>query len=76
MNVDELGEEEIAAIAAAADAKRAAAEKAAAKKFDKMFKKSSKVAESETKKAVITAPEGSVEYWNQQREALGLKKLR
>jgi hypothetical protein len=26
-------------------------------------------------KVVINAPEGSVEYWNQIRESLGMKKL-
>jgi hypothetical protein len=31
---------------------------------------------SKGEKVVITASEGSVEYWNQMREALGLKKLK
>eukprot|EP01038_Epipyxis_sp_PR26KG_P007537 gene7537-10271_t len=55
------------------------------KKFDKMFKsKSSKDNEMKGKeittengtKVLITAPEGSVEYWNQIRASLGMKQLK
>jgi hypothetical protein len=31
---------------------------------------------SKGEKVVITASEGTVEYWNQMREALGMKKLK
>jgi hypothetical protein len=34
------------------------------------------IVNSKGEKVVITAPEGSVEYWNQMREALGMKKLK
>ena len=34
------------------------------------------VIDSRGEKVVITAPEGTVEYWNQMREALGMKKLK
>jgi RecA/RadA recombinase len=34
------------------------------------------VIDSRGQKVVITAPEGTVEYWNQMREALGMKKLK
>ena len=50
----------------------------AEKKFDKMFKikKSSTVDGSTGGTAVKPHPEGSVEYWNQIREGLGIKKLK
>ena len=61
---------------------KAAALKAAKaeKKFDKMFKTkkteaSGKGAEGHTG-GVKAHPEGSVEYWNQIREGLGIKKLK
>lgn len=50
------------------------------KKFDKMFgskgssKEDSRAATAPDK--VVDAPEGSVEYWNQMREKLGMKKLK
>jgi hypothetical protein len=51
------------------------------KKFDKIFgkkgsnkDKDEKIFEEQGK--LITAPEGSVEYWNQMREKLGMKKLK
>jgi hypothetical protein len=51
------------------------------KKFDRLFGKQQKSAGKEIvtdkgTKVVITAPEGSVEYWNQIRENLGMKKLK
>lgn len=59
---------------------KAAALKAAKaeKKFDKMFKtkKSSTVDGSTGSTTVKSHPEGSVEYWNQIREGLGIKKLK
>ena len=59
---------------------KAAAIKAAKaeKKFDKMFKtkKSSTVDGSTGGTTVKSYPEGSVEYWNQIREGLGIKKLK
>eukprot|EP00602_Paraphysomonas_sp_CaronLab_P008680 CAMPEP_0185036274 /NCGR_PEP_ID=MMETSP1103-20130426/29004_1 /TAXON_ID=36769 /ORGANISM="Paraphysomonas bandaiensis, Strain Caron Lab Isolate" /LENGTH=520 /DNA_ID=CAMNT_0027573759 /DNA_START=77 /DNA_END=1639 /DNA_ORIENTATION=+ len=53
--------------------------KLSTKKFDKIFGK--KKSDKKSKKDVnahggITAPEGSVEYWNQMRESLGMKKLK
>jgi hypothetical protein len=39
-------------------------------------KKSQKKEDGEDTKVVNTAPEGSVEYWNQIRESMGMKKLR
>jgi len=34
------------------------------------------IIDSRGEKVVITAAEGTVEYWNQMREALGMKKLK
>jgi hypothetical protein len=34
------------------------------------------IIDSRGQKVVITAAEGTVEYWNQMREALGMKKLK
>jgi len=34
------------------------------------------IIDSRGEKVFITAPEGTVEYWNQMREALGMKKLK
>lgn len=61
---------------------KAAALKAskAEKKFDKMFK--TKKSETSGKESQGSSgggkahPEGSVEYWNQIREGLGIKKLK
>jgi hypothetical protein len=50
-----------------------------AKKFDKMFGKKSKappVAAVPTIPVKVPPAEGSVEYWNQLRESLGIKKLK
>jgi hypothetical protein len=69
------------------DAVRAENERAAAKAakntkiFDKMFKTKKSAAEVDAAaataaKAAQSFPEGSVEYWNHMREALGMKKLR
>ena len=58
---------------------KAAAVKAAKaeKKFDKMFKtKKSSTVDTPVGGTVKTHPEGSVEYWNQIREGLGIKKLK
>jgi hypothetical protein len=56
---------------------KSAKPKHSSKKFDKMFgKKSQKKEDGEDTKVVNTAPEGSVEYWNQIRESMGMKKLR
>lgn len=58
---------------------KAAALKAAKaeKKFDKMFKtKKSVTNDSQTGSGVRSHPEGSVEYWNEIREGLGIKKLK
>lgn len=52
----------------------------AAKKFDKLFRPNKVVTHPSTSSSKTTAAkpveEGSVEYWNQKRESLGLKKLR
>lgn len=47
----------------------------AASRFDKIFRPN-KVNKEEEKPKEIAAPEGSVEYWNQMRASLGLKKLK
>jgi pre-mRNA-splicing factor 38A len=48
----------------------------ATKRFDKIFGKKSMTSHTSSTKAVAGAPEGSVEYWNQMRESLGMKKLK
>lgn len=58
---------------------KAAAIKAAKaeKKFDKMFKtKKSSASDAPAQGMGKAHPEGSVEYWNQIREGLGIKKLK
>lgn len=58
---------------------KAAALKAAKaeKKFDKMFKtKKSSNSENKAPSGGKSHPEGSVEYWNEIREGLGIKKLK
>jgi hypothetical protein len=54
--------------------------KYSAKKFDKMFGKKVKAppvaAAAPPVKASVAPAEGSVEYWNQLRESLGIKKLK
>ena len=49
--------------------------KRSSKTFDKMFGKKKKKAE-ESQPSAVKFEEGSVEYWNQIREKIGLKKLR
>ena len=47
------------------------------RKFDRIFgKKSNEAIKTMTKTSKSTAVEGSVEYWNERREALGLSKLK
>jgi len=41
-----------------------------------MFDEGGKGGEGRGKGSAHTAPEGSVEYWNQMRESLGMKKLK
>ena len=48
---------------------------ASSKKFDRIFGKNKQGGSSASSKGT-DAPEGSVEYWNQMREKLGLKKLK
>lgn len=55
---------------------KSAKPKHSSKKFDKMFGKKGQKDSAEEVKNVATAPEGSVEYWNQIRESMGMKKLR
>jgi len=65
------------------------AAQSASKRFDKIFKStnksssnttittlSSNIVRKEGDKIIVATPEGTVEYWNQMREALGLKKLK
>ena len=59
--------------------KKKLAAASAAKRFDKLFKPSkvtSNTTMNKDEKAIVNAPEGSVEYWNQMRASLGLKKLK
>lgn len=61
-----------------ADSRPAAKRYTDGKQFDRMFGGRGKTADATTVAAPRTAeaPEGSVEYWNQMRDRLGLKKLR
>ena len=49
---------------------------AIASKIATSSKAGKEIIDSRGEKVVITAPEGTVEYWNQMREALGMKKLK
>lgn len=74
------------AVKAEEAAKAAEASKKATKnvkKFDKIFGKKKpsggagkEILNAKGEKVAITAPEGSIEYWNQIRESLGMSKLK
>jgi hypothetical protein len=57
-------------------AKQAAA-KAASKRFDRIFKpRTAAAAPAGAGSAAAASPADDIEYWNQQRAALGLSKLK
>ena len=80
-DITESAEDSAQALVSLAEEKAAALKASKAeKKFDKMFKtkksNTGRDSQGSSDVAVKAHPEGSVEYWNQIREGLGIKKLK